>query len=151
MPAVNPNAEAQAPADPIAVVAADVFAAFAPKSHDVPPHGQELTFTQMHILFALAREGAMPMGRIAERLGVSLASASGIVARIHRHGLLARVPLMDDRRVVLCILTDQGRLLVDEIQGRRADVATKALAALDETELAQFHRLVRLILERTDR
>ena len=147
---MNPDTVTRTTADPIATVAADVFNAFRPQTHGVPPWlGQELTLTQMHIVFALAREGPMPMGRIAERLGVSMASATGIVARIHRHGLLARVPLLDDRRVVLCVLTDQGRLLVDEMEGRRADVAAKALAVLDATELAEFHRLVRLILERS--
>jgi DNA-binding MarR family transcriptional regulator len=138
--------------EPIQTVAADVFAAFRPPVPGVPPWlGQELTVSQIHTLFMLAREGPMPMGRIAERLGVSMASATGIVARIHRHGLLSRVPLLDDRRVVLCMLTDEGRRIVDEMQGRRADVTTKALSVLDETELAEFHRLVRLILERNHR
>ncbi|HTC86363.1 MAG TPA: MarR family transcriptional regulator [Candidatus Acidoferrum sp.] len=136
--------------DARAQAAADMFMAFRPQSNGVPHWlGQELTVAQVHALFLLGREGPMPMGRIAERLGVSMTSATGIVARIHRHGLLARVPLLDDRRVVLCMLTDAGRLVIDEMQGRRADVATKALAVLDEQELAEFHRLIRLILERT--
>ena len=138
--------------DPRTALAMDLFTAFSPRSHGSPKWlDQELTFAQVHILILLGREGPLAMGKLAERLGVSVASATGIVARIERHGMLVRGHRTDDRRVVECLLTDAGRSLLEEMQDRRMDVATKALSVLDDPELAEFHRLVRVVLERNNR
>jgi DNA-binding MarR family transcriptional regulator len=138
--------------DRVSAVAADMFAAFRPSRTSEPGWlGQELTLGQIHILFVIGREGPLPMGRLAERFGVSIASATGIVARIERRGLVTRIHRTDDRRVVECVLTDAGRRLVDEMSGRRTDFATKALGLLHDDELADYHRLIRVILERSAR
>ncbi|MGA8031484.1 MAG: hypothetical protein WCB48_03750, partial [Casimicrobiaceae bacterium] len=55
----------------------------------------------------------------------------------------------DDRRVVECILSDVGRSLLDEMSGRRIEKARRALAVLTPGELAEFHRLIRLIADRS--
>ena len=96
-----------------------------------------------------AHDAPLPMGRIAEILGVSVASASGIVERLERHGLVMREHRTDDRRIVDCILTDVGHGLIDEMSGRRIEMARLALGVLAPDELAEFHRLVCLIAERS--
>ena len=110
---------------------------------------QDLTLAQVRTLFLIGHEAPLPMGRIAEILGVSVASASGIVDRLERHGLVARRHRTDDRRVVECVLSDAGRLLIDEMSGRRIEMARQALAVLSPDELAEFHRLVCLIADRS--
>jgi len=121
-------------------------------AHDVPEWvAQELTFSQMRLLFLLSRNGPAPMSRIAEWLGVGLPTASGTVERVERHGLVSRQHRLDDRRVVECGLTDAGRRLIDEISGTRLEMMRQVLDVLDTDELAQMARLVTLIVERTDR
>ena len=111
--------------------------------------GQDLTLAQIRTLFVIAHDAPLPMGRIADVLGVSVASASGIVDRLERHGLVRREHRTDDRRVVECILSDVGRSLLDEMSGRRIEKARRALAVLTPGELAEFHRLIRLIADRS--
>jgi DNA-binding MarR family transcriptional regulator len=117
---------------------------------DVPGWvGQELTFGQMRLLFLLTKHGPSPMSRVAEWLGVGLPAASGIVERVERHGLAMRQHRQDDRRVVECILTDQGRRLIEEVWGMRREVLRQTLGVLSDEELADLSRLIKIVLERT--
>jgi DNA-binding MarR family transcriptional regulator len=112
--------------------------------------GQDLTLAQVRTLFLIAHDDTpLPMGRIAEILGVSVASASGIVDRLERHGLVMREHRTDDRRVVECVPSDAGRRLIDEMSGRFLEKARRALAMLAPDELAEFHRLICLIADRS--
>jgi len=117
---------------------------------DVPEWvAQELIFGQMRLLFLLSKHGPSPMSHIAEWLGVGLPTASGIVERVERHGLVARQHRLDDRRVVDCQLTDAGLHLIDEISGMRLEMMRRFLGVLTEDELAEMARLITLVLERT--
>jgi DNA-binding MarR family transcriptional regulator len=136
--------------DRLATVIADMAHAFHAPGPGLPGWlAQDLTLAQVRTLFLIAHEAPLPMGRIAEILGVSVASASGIVDRLERHGLVARRHRTDDRRIVECVLSDAGRLLIDEMSGRRIEMVRQALDVLSPDELAEFHRLVCLIAERS--
>lgn len=110
---------------------------------------QELTFGQMRLLFLLGKHGPSPMSRIAELLGVGLPTASGIVERVERHGLAARQHRSDDRRVVDCQLTANGRRLIDEIYGMRLEMLRQFLGVLTPDEQAEMARLLKIVLERS--
>ncbi len=136
--------------DRLATVIADMAHAFHAPGPGLPGWlAQDLTLAQVRTLFLIAHEAPLPMGRIAEILGVSVASASGIVDRLERHDLVTRRHRTDDRRVVECVPSDNGRRLIDEMSGRRIDMARRALGVLAPDELAEFHRLVCLIAERS--
>jgi DNA-binding MarR family transcriptional regulator len=110
---------------------------------------QDLTLAQVRTLFLIAHDAPLPMGRIAEILGVSVASVSGIVERLERHDLVVREHRTDDRRVVECVPSDAGRSLIDEMSGHRDQMARRALAVLAPDELAEFHRLICLVADRS--
>ena len=116
---------------------------------DVPEWvAQELTFSQLRLLFLLAKHGPSPMSRVAEWLGVALPTASGTVERVERHGLVTRQHRLDDRRVVECGLTDAGRRLIDEMSGTRLQMMRQILGVLTEDEMADMARLIAIVLER---
>ncbi len=118
---------------------------------ETPPWivAQDLTFGQLRVVFWLARHGPASMSQIAQWLSVSLATVTGIVERVERHGLVARRHRDDDRRVVECDVTDAGSALVAEIDGIRLDAIRQILAVLDQTELAAFDGLLTRIIDRT--
>jgi DNA-binding MarR family transcriptional regulator len=89
------------------------------------------------------------MSHIAELLGVGLPTASGIVERVERHGLAARQHRSDDRRVVDCQLTANGRRLIDEIYGMRLEMLRQFLGVLTPDEQAEMARLLKIVLERS--
>lgn len=111
--------------------------------------GQDLTFGQLRLLFLLYRHGPAAIGRIAEWLGVGLPAASGVVDRVERHGLVERRHGRDDRRIVECLLTSQGRHLLDEIAGTRLEAMRRILRVLSHTELAELDRLLEIVIVRT--
>ena len=136
--------------DRLATVIADMAHAFHAPGPGLPGWlAQDLTLAQVRTLFLIAHDAPLPMGRIAEILGVSVASASGIVDRLERHDLVVRRHRTDDRRVVECVPSEAGRRLIDEMSGRRIEIARRALGVLAPDELAEFHRLVCLIADRS--
>jgi DNA-binding MarR family transcriptional regulator len=145
-----PVTQTPVPTDRLAVVVTDMAHAFHTPGPGLPGWlAQDLTLAQVRTLFLIGHEAPLPMGRIAEILGVSVASASGIVERLERHGLVVRQHRTDDRRIVDCVLTDVGRGLIDEMSGRRIEMVRQALGVLAPDELAEFHRLVCLIADRS--
>ncbi len=67
----------------------------------------ELTMSQMRTLLFLTEEPRR-MSEIAANLGSSLSSATSMVERLEIKGLVERRHNPDDRRVVMCHLTDLG-------------------------------------------
>ena len=109
-----------------------------------------LTFGQLRVLFLLRDQGPVSIGTVAERLGVSLASASETIDRIERRELVVRHHREDDRRVVVCQLSDRGQQLVEEIAGARLEGMRRLLGVLTPGELTEFDRLIRVIVVRLE-
>src|ERR1700743_3046851 len=75
------------------------------------PHG--LTFARYEVLMLLSfsRSGALPLGKIGERLQVNPASVTNAIDRLEQQGLVARLPNPSDGRGTLAQLTPDGRRL----------------------------------------
>jgi DNA-binding MarR family transcriptional regulator len=73
------------------------------------PHG--LTFPRYEALMLLSftRTGALPLGKIGERLQVHRTSVTNIIDKLEADGLVRRVPHAEDRRATLAEITDAGR------------------------------------------
>lgn len=104
-----------------------------------------LTFARFEILRLLgfSRLGRLPMGKISNRLQVHPASVTSAVKRLERDGLIERSVDDADARVVLAVLLDDGRRLLDVATQRINDVFTDlglGSAELDElvTTLNRF-------------
>jgi DNA-binding MarR family transcriptional regulator len=118
---------------------------------EIPPWiaATDLTFGQLRLLFRLQHTGPTSMSRLAGWLDVDKATATGIVERVEGRGLVLRQHRGDDRRVVECRLSDAGAALVAEIDGLRLNALRQVLGLLDEGELAEFDRLLTLMIERS--
>jgi DNA-binding MarR family transcriptional regulator len=122
---------------------------------DPPPNAPDwvaatLTFGQLRVLFLLRDEGPLSIGTLADRFGVSLASASETIDRIERRKLVVRRHGQDDRRIVECRLSESGDQLVQEISGVRLEGMRRVLGVLTPEELTEFDRLIRLIATRLE-
>jgi DNA-binding MarR family transcriptional regulator len=95
-----------------------------------------LTFARYEVLMLLtfSRSGALPLGKIGERLQVNPASVTNAIDRLEHQGLVARVPNPADGRGTLAHLTDEGRTLVaDATDAMNAKVF--ATAGMDDPAL----------------
>jgi DNA-binding MarR family transcriptional regulator len=93
-----------------------------------------VSMAQMHVLWLLQHHGAMPMSRLADLLDVSLSNATGIIDRMEQHGLVERVRVPDDRRLVLVKPSEAGVQAVFETQASRRDRMRAVIGHLSESE-----------------
>lgn len=97
-----------------------------------------VSMTHMHVLWMLQHHGDLPMSRMAELLDVSDSNATGIVDRMEERGLVERVRVPDDRRVVLVRISTGGAQALDEIEAVKQDRLQAILSHLDGTQLARL-------------
>lgn len=89
---------------------------------------------QLHVLWLLQHHGEMPMSRLAVLLDVSLSNATGIIDRMEERGLVERVRVPDDRRVVLVRPAQAGRRAISETETTRRDRMKAVIGRLPASE-----------------
>ena len=81
--------------------------------------GEEVTLTQYRSLVVIASRGPQGVASLAEAVAVTAPTASRLVDRLVRKGLVRRRADRHDRRQVRIALTEAGRALVDQVSERR--------------------------------
>src|SRR4051794_494863 len=94
-----------------------------------------ISMTHLHILWVLEHHGDVTMSRLAELLDVSLSNATGLVDRMAERGLIDRVRVPNDRRVVLVRPSEQGARIRDEIEAIKQDRLRSILGRLPSERL----------------
>ncbi len=105
------------------------------------PHGLTFARYEALVLLVFSRRGALPLGKMGERLQVHPTSVTSIVRRLASAGLVERRPHPEDGRAILAEITDAGRAVVE---AATADLvgADFALGALPPEQLAQLSALL---------
>jgi DNA-binding MarR family transcriptional regulator len=93
-----------------------------------------VSLTQMHVLWLLQHHGAMSMGRLAELLDVSMSNATGLIDRMEEYGLIERVRVPDDRRLVLVRPAAAGLQAVSETESSKRERLRSVLGRLPASE-----------------
>ena len=106
------------------------------------PHGLTFARYEALVLLVFSRQGALPLGKMGERLQVHATSVTSIVDRLETAGLVVRRRHPDDGRAVLAAITDAGR---EAVEKATADLvaARFALTSLTEDDLAELSDLLR--------
>jgi DNA-binding MarR family transcriptional regulator len=97
-----------------------------------------ISMTHLHILWLLEHHGDLTMGRLADLVDVSLSNASGIIDRMEERGLVERIRVPDDRRVVLVRASAEGARMRDEIEAVKQDQMRAILGNLDPDQLIRL-------------
>ena len=97
-----------------------------------------ISMTHLHILWVLEHHGDLPMSRLAELLDVSVSNATGLIDRMEERGLIERVRVPDDRRVVLVKASAEGARIRDEIEALKQDRMRSILERLSPDQLARI-------------
>jgi DNA-binding MarR family transcriptional regulator len=97
-----------------------------------------LSIIHLHVLTILEASGPLPMGKVAEALDVSIASATGIVDRMEQRGLVARQHQPGDRRIILVQPTPAGLAVFSDLDAQRRIAITRILERLTNDELSSF-------------
>jgi DNA-binding MarR family transcriptional regulator len=109
---------------------------------ELRPFGLTLARYEVLMLLVFSRSGALPMGKVGERLQVHPASVTNAMDRLAKQGLVERRGDPNDGRRLLANITEDGR--------EAARLATAALNAnvfsqveLSESELTELFGLLR--------
>ena len=92
-----------------------------------------------HLLSMLERHGEMAMSKVADVLDVSLSNASGLIDRLEERGLVERIRVPDDRRIVLVRLTETGRKTLGEIEVLKEELVRRVIVRLSPRQLDQLN------------
>jgi DNA-binding MarR family transcriptional regulator len=95
----------------------------------------DIGFTNLHVLSILEGHGEMSMGHLAEILDVALSNASGVIDRLEDRGLVERVRVPGDRRVVVVRVTPAGRAELARADVLKDELLQSILARLDDRRL----------------
>src|SRR3954454_17356451 len=94
-----------------------------------------VSMTHMHVMWLLQHHGDVSMSRLADQLDVSFSNATGIIDRMEERGLVERVRVPDDRRVVLVRIAARGVEALEEMEAVKRDRLHSILGHLDKPRL----------------
>lgn len=97
-----------------------------------------LSIVHLHVLTILEAGGPLAMGKVAEALDVSIASATGIIDRMEQRGLVERRHAKDDRRLVLVHPTPAGLAVFTDLDAMRKASLIRILGRLADDELSSL-------------
>jgi len=120
----------------------DLFEQINHAMHCSPSEGWDdldLTIQQLKVL-ALLFEGQQRMGNIASHVGCILSSATSIVDRLVEKGLVTRAMDPDDRRAVICQLTQAGKETMEQFWSIGRERITQMANQLEVRELEEVVR-----------
>ena len=106
----------------------------------------ELTFARYEalVLLGFTRRGALPMGKMGERLMIHPTSVTNIVDRLEAQGFVRRRPHRTDRRTTLVEITETGRQITERAT-KEVIASAFGLGGLSEREVDQLTRLLRKV------
>lgn len=90
-----------------------------------------LTIPQLRTLALLDENGPMRMGSISAQLDRALSATTIVVDRLTERDLVVRISDPDDRRVVICELTEAGRETVNHLWRINSERIGMILSVLD--------------------
>jgi DNA-binding MarR family transcriptional regulator len=107
----------------------------------------DVTMSQLKVMFLLFLNGPSRMSEIAAALAVSLATATGVVDRLVERGIALREDDPEDRRVVLCRLSDRGHELISSLWQLSRDRAGGLMRALAAPQLLLITEALEALLQ----
>ena len=107
----------------------------------------DFTMSQFKVVLLLFVSGPTRMSVIASELGVSLATATGVVERLVERGILLREGDAGDRRVVLCRLSDEGEMLIDNLWQLSRDQVGELMRVMAPSKLLIIVEMLQALLE----
>jgi DNA-binding MarR family transcriptional regulator len=106
----------------------------------------QLTAPQIHTLLWLGEDGALTMGGLARRLGITEKTVTGVVDRLEREGHVQRERYPEDRRVIHCRLTASGTRLYRKLERTVVRGMDRLLGQLDTSDRRALFRILEKLI-----
>lgn len=103
---------------------------------------QEVSHAQFELLLELLERGELQVGELAEAAQLTPATVTGMLDHLVAGGHVERLHGEEDRRVVVCRLTERGRGEVRAFKAHKKDRWERALADVPEEDLRAATRVL---------
>jgi MarR family transcriptional regulator, organic hydroperoxide resistance regulator len=97
-----------------------------------------LDYEDIYLMQLLRNNSPVRMGEIADEMNIPISTATRVVDRLQRMGLLSRKKDPGDRRTVLVSLEKKGEAAVRKIEEHTFSVISENLAGFTDEEIASF-------------
>jgi len=97
--------------------------------------------TELMTLLVVERQGEVSMSRICDAMNMPMSTATGIVDRMVRKGLLQRERSETDRRMVVVNMTEKGKEIIRHYKGVFGSYIEQIEAALTEEEQQLLYKV----------
>ena len=99
------------------------------------------------IFWLLYQKKEVNMSEIAEYIHVPLNTATGIVSRMERAGLVERTRSEQDKRIVLVVFSEKGKTQFQQLVSRLMSYGTRILGAFSAEELKLLNNMMAKVRE----
>jgi len=110
-----------------------------------------VSFAQMITLYMLHARGGQSVSSIAQRTKLSLPTASQMIDRMVRGGLVSRTENPEDRRSRLVAMTAKGQKLLAELHGQRHRELATTLGMLPPDLAERFASVLEPVAEHLEK
>lgn len=100
--------------------------------------GFEITNPQFEALLVLREHGELTMGELCAKMFLACSTATDLIDRMERNGLIERVRDTADRRVIRLRVLPKGHQLIDQILEVRQSYLAGALSGLGTSDKARL-------------
>lgn len=113
------------------------------------PH--DLTWTGFLVMWTLWIWDSMETRDIAESVGISKGTLTGVAKTLAARDLIERIPSTEDRRLVNLKLSDGGVALMEQIYPEFNKTESRIVGDLDARQLATMTDALRTLVETSER
>lgn len=107
----------------------------------------DITVPQTKIMLILYVSGPRRMSDIASELDVTMPTATSLVDRLVEKHYVVRETHPDDRRVVLCLLSEAGQEAISHVWQTARKRSKELLQAMENSKLAMLTEALQSMLE----
>ncbi|MDB9823155.1 MarR family transcriptional regulator [Deltaproteobacteria bacterium] len=105
---------------------------------------------QLNCLLALHENGPLSPSQIARHILVNSSTVTGIIDRLEQKGLVRRLRISQDRRVITIELTKNGKVLAEPGKRPPPPVQQKIIDGLNKLSEDQIEQTAAILLKLTD-
>ncbi|KAF0197676.1 MAG: transcriptional regulator [Bacillota bacterium] len=95
----------------------------------------DITPPQFNALLTLIQSGSLTIGELGERMYLACSTATDLVDRMERNGLVARERDTNDRRVIRLKVLERGHQMLDEVMMARKRYLSSVLEKISGDEI----------------
>ncbi|MGI6364296.1 MAG: MarR family winged helix-turn-helix transcriptional regulator [Bacillota bacterium] len=107
----------------------------------------DITTPQFNALLLLKEHGDMTIGDLGAKMYLASSTATDLIDRMERNGLVVRVRDSNDRRVVRLHMLEKGHQMIKEVLTNRKRYLSTILSQVPEAELEALKKALQSLYE----